>query len=430
MNLFHTHPILVLGGLAVLVVVLAFFGRLAGLRLVALWRRPVIRIAGGADPSLNGDYVRVRPRSYLAATCAPASWSPPLARGLLRGRRFRWSREEARGQLYRLAARATRGDDEEAARFLEGASLALRQGGAVVSEGVLVSVAGLGHAPLPSAMLSKVDRDLRREDVAELERRQRQDLADSPACRARGAMLPGERRAESAYLRSLEGRAGVAMAGTAAEAFARAESAVFRDGSLVGYLLAHQDPNSAEGAVLAFANGAVFTKGKTWKTDSGDHLLAELPAHAFRIAVLALFLVLAGLVPAQAAGRVYHPEALAWVATEPPGSAEVPTHLRIEGEVAYVHHEPDGDVHVRLCHNGRCMVAECMPHVLLNYVPPVEQNARGAEACLELRVGQRVAVWGISRYDGAPGHGEQAEAAKGRRGHWEVHPVEGIEVLP
>jgi hypothetical protein len=77
--------------------------------------------------------------------------------------------------------------------------------------------------------------------------------------------------------------------------------------------------------------------------------------------------------------------------------------VQVEGTVRYVRAEKDGDVHIRLCDGGLCVIAECV-----SYKP-----------CARPRKGSRVRVSGVSRYDGAPGHG-----------WWEVHPVEGIEVAP
>lgn len=151
--------------------------------------------------------------------------------------------------------------------------------------------------------------------------------------------------------------------------------------------------------------------------------------------LILLILPLATHATAHAAGRTYHPEALAWVAAQPTGSPKVPTHLRVEGEVAYVHREPDGDIHVRLCHNGRCMVAECVPGMPVSVVEtiaglPTSTVLVSPASCIDLRVGNHLAVWGISRYDGAPGHGELVEGGGRGGGHWEIHPVEGIEILP
>jgi len=271
----------------------------------------------------------------------------PLARFFLRGRRFRWSREEARGQLYRLAARATRGDDEEAARFLERAGLALWQGGAVVSEGALASVVG----KTPGAAAAE---ELRQKDRAELERQARQDLADSAGCRARGEMLQAERRA----------------AGPPA-------FPVFRDGQLVGHLLAHYAQKDQEGAVLAFANGAILTKRKTWVTSSPDALLATLPPHAFRVVVLLILMAVGLLVPGSATA------ADAPFPTYPATQLSQYQHkaLRLRpgqlvcavGFVESTRREKDGDLHVWVCSDpatlhwtmtqrrGSCVLGEIVP---------------------------------------------------------------------
>jgi len=148
MHLFAVHPILV-GSVLLGACLLALAIHLANIPPRAFR----IRISRSADPDWNGNYGRGR---------------PPLTRSFLRGRCFAWSREAARGHLYILAARATRGNDEEAARFLERAGLALRAGGAVVSGGALASVAGTGfdpelvaRAPAEGASGSGAARDLR-----------------------------------------------------------------------------------------------------------------------------------------------------------------------------------------------------------------------------------------------------------------------------
>lgn len=213
-----------------------------------------------------------------------------------------------------------------------------------------------------------------------------------------------------------------AVPGSAAPWDRAVEAPVYRSGELVGYLA--KAAHEPEARSLAIAEDGerktmvLLRQRAAWVTDAtADRLAARLPPGMFRAAVLLLVLLLPAV--AQAA-RTYHPEALAWVAAQPPGSPGVPTHLRVEGEIAYVHYpEGDGDTHLRLCHNRRCMVAECVPG-----------GAVSPETCARFRVGQRLAVFGISRYDGAPGHGELAEEGERGGGHWEIHPVEGFEVIP
>ena len=175
-------------------------------------------------------------------------------------------------------------------------------------------------------------------------------------------------------------------------------------------------------------------QGSHWSCCVSPDALQRAFGPSFRAVALLLALLLTP-VALHAAGREYHAEALAWVASQLPGSPGVPTHLRVEGEVAYVHRETDGDVHIRVCHNGRCMVAECIPGLPVSRVvtrggAPHSEELVTRDFCQTLRVGQRVGVYGISRYDGAPGHGEMAEPGERGGGHWEIHPVEGIEVLP
>jgi hypothetical protein len=75
------------------------------------------------------------------------------------------------------------------------------------------------------------------------------------------------------------------------------------------------------------------------------------------------------------------------------------THAAVTGKVAYVVHESDGDIHIKLVSpSGRFIIAECIP--LLPCVPP--------------KAGQTVTIKGITRQD--PEH------------MWfELHPVEGIQ---
>jgi hypothetical protein len=111
--------------------------------------------------------------------------------------------------------------------------------------------------------------------------------------------------------------------------------------------------------------------------------------------------------------RTFHPEALAWVSDQAAGSPEVPTHLRIEGGVEMVRQEPDGDLHIRLQWNGRVIVCECIPEL----------------PCKVPQVGQHIAVWGVHRFDAAPGHDEPGTREEKRRGWHEIHPVIGWEVV-
>jgi hypothetical protein len=78
------------------------------------------------------------------------------------------------------------------------------------------------------------------------------------------------------------------------------------------------------------------------------------------------------------------------------------THVRVTGVVTYVQRESDGDRHFTVCEPGTkkftraaCIVAECIP----------------ALPCAVPKVGEKVTVYGIARFDG-----EHKWA--------EVHPVE------
>ena len=73
------------------------------------------------------------------------------------------------------------------------------------------------------------------------------------------------------------------------------------------------------------------------------------------------------------------------------------THVSVSGKVTLVKHEPDGDLHMRIENGGCSVVAECIPEL----------------RCKAPRVGHKVTVKGISRFDGEH--------------HWpEIHPVETL----
>lgn len=151
-------------------------------------------------------------------------------------------------------------------------------------------------------------------------------------------------------------------------------------------------------------------------SDSAPEVRLPRRVSARRVALFGLVaLAIAAAAPAREHGshRTFQPEALAWVADEPATSPEVPTHLRIEGRVAMVRHEADGDVHIRLEWNGRAVICECIPEL----------------PCRLPALGQRIAIWGIHRFDAAPGHDEPGSAAEKHRGWHEVHPVLGWEPI-
>jgi hypothetical protein len=78
------------------------------------------------------------------------------------------------------------------------------------------------------------------------------------------------------------------------------------------------------------------------------------------------------------------------------------THVQVTGRVRLVRHEGDGDLHLKLTGVTGFIVAECIPALPCAVVP---------------KVGDRVTVRGISRYDGEH--------------HWhEVHPVEAVVIEP
>lgn len=98
------------------------------------------------------------------------------------------------------------------------------------------------------------------------------------------------------------------------------------------------------------------------------------------------------------ASRVYHVVPVAALARS------LHTHVQVNGAVISVRHEADGDWHVRVSDGLVSIVAEIIPAIPL----PVP------------RVGQCVQIRGIRRIDRERGHRQQAE----------VHPVEGIAVVP
>jgi hypothetical protein len=75
------------------------------------------------------------------------------------------------------------------------------------------------------------------------------------------------------------------------------------------------------------------------------------------------------------------------------------THIAVTGTVTLVKHEADGDLHIRLNEGAAFIVAECIPEL----------------PCVAPKLGQRVQVRGISRFDA-------------EHGWYEVHPVESITV--
>lgn len=114
--------------------------------------------------------------------------------------------------------------------------------------------------------------------------------------------------------------------------------------------------------------------------------------------------------------RNYHPYAISAMTAEDPRNWKHPlSHIEIQGWVAYVAKEGDGDIHIRLCDSSKppaamdpkhCIVAEIMPTLApKGFVKP--------------KKGMHLLVRGIGRYDGEnPGH------------HWwECHPIEEMEVL-
>lgn len=104
--------------------------------------------------------------------------------------------------------------------------------------------------------------------------------------------------------------------------------------------------------------------------------------------------------------RVFHPIPLAALASAEPGARNTPTHVKVSGIVQSVKHEKDGDLHVWVCPAINsplrlCVTAEIIPEL------PLPSPVRDS----------RIAVSGISRFDGPHGWNE-------------VHPVLRVEVLP
>jgi hypothetical protein len=95
------------------------------------------------------------------------------------------------------------------------------------------------------------------------------------------------------------------------------------------------------------------------------------------------------------------PERRYWGVTLKELASTAHTHVAIEGLVTVARKEPDGDIHIRLEDGtGAFAIGEMIPSLL--QVRP--------------KVGQRVRLFGISRYD--------------RKHKWgEVHPVEAWEPI-
>jgi hypothetical protein len=131
-------------------------------------------------------------------------------------------------------------------------------------------------------------------------------------------------------------------------------------------------------------------------TDRGRSTISALAAHCRCIPggrVIAILLLFALAQPA--AGRMYHRVTIARLASP------APTHVVVDGLVAYRRLMKDGDWHLTLTdREGRKVVVEIIPAI------PLEVPRKGA----------RVRVWGISRVD--------------FQHKWaEIHPAERIEVL-
>jgi hypothetical protein len=76
------------------------------------------------------------------------------------------------------------------------------------------------------------------------------------------------------------------------------------------------------------------------------------------------------------------------------------TRAEVNGTVTLVKREGDGDLHVRVSDGQHFIVAECMPEI----------------PCLRPKVGDRISVEGITRFDG-------------EHKWWELHPVTHLEIL-
>jgi hypothetical protein len=125
-----------------------------------------------------------------------------------------------------------------------------------------------------------------------------------------------------------------------------------------------------------------------------------------RSAVLFVALALApSLAHAADSDRRPHLWTVPEIAREIPGSSRLDTHVATSGKVEYRKTEKDGDLHLRLCDQGSCIVLECIPEI-----PEV------AASCKKARKGSRLKAWGISRYDYA-------------HGWWELHPALGVEAV-
>jgi hypothetical protein len=115
------------------------------------------------------------------------------------------------------------------------------------------------------------------------------------------------------------------------------------------------------------------------------------------VAIVALIIAIVGFgafkaCHAQTVSRPYHPTSISSMAR----GAYAWTHVEVQGTVAYVRAEEDGDTHIRLVNpSGAFIICECTPK----------------EPCAKPTVGRSIIVRGISRRD--PEHG-----------WYEVHPIE------
>lgn len=119
--------------------------------------------------------------------------------------------------------------------------------------------------------------------------------------------------------------------------------------------------------------------------------------HAGRRGLLLLTLLTLAAAPV----RNYHSTTIADLIS----GRVVRTHVELSGFVTYQTMEDDGDRHIRICDSAavkamdraRCVVLECVPW----------------RPCAAPKLGEKVMVRGIVRFDRENGHG-----------WWELHPLE------
>lgn len=170
------------------------------------------------------------------------------------------------------------------------------------------------------------------------------------------------------------------------------------------WLRYNEGAQGEEQACLAVADWLEAFRFDAYLKVQANHAKIPVAALRRRLKAASAILVLLGVaLSAHAAEDNFHRLPLATYVLMTPGATTIPTHLCVSGTVTYTRKERDGDIHVRLCDGGWCVVLEIIPAI------PLERPRKGS----------RIEACGITRYDGWPGHG------------WhELHPLLRWEVVP